>query len=172
MRLLDSVLEPVAILTVGALLMLVALVAYGHVPRPDVVSYQAQSAQGGNADAQSNSSATISQKEAAASAIAPNVYPTAPCRITGGVGGQIAGGGLSFGGSKIDAECELRETARSFAAIGRGDLALRLLCATEAAHKVLGNDCLKPTLALPPAEGAIDQIPKGTEGGLKTLQQK
>ena len=42
-------------------------------------------------------------------------------------------GGLSFGSSKLDNECDLRETARSFAALGNKLAAARILCNTKAA---------------------------------------
>ena len=74
----------------------------------------------------------------------PNVYappamPTSPCRIGGSGGASGAGIGLSFGGSKMDWECNTRETADAFARMGMPALGLMMLCRTEAVTNELGK---------------------------------
>lgn len=56
-------------------------------------------------------------KAAAATAFA-QASPTVSCFKGVGVGGQLVGGGISFSGGKIDGNCAVLETARSFANFG------------------------------------------------------
>jgi hypothetical protein len=53
--------------------------------------------------------------------------------VSSSIGASAPLGGLSFGSSKLDEQCDKRETARSFAAIGQTDAALQILCSTKAA---------------------------------------
>ena len=53
-----------------------------------------------------------------ATAFAPSVYPTVPCFKGIGVAGQGPAFGFSFGGGKVDQNCTILETARSFASVG------------------------------------------------------
>jgi hypothetical protein len=62
---------------------------------------------------------------------APAIQATHPCTISiaGGLG--VPGGGLTFGRSKVDAECDLRETARLAHEMGRTEFAFALLCSSK-----------------------------------------
>jgi hypothetical protein len=44
-------------------------------------------------------------------------------------------GGISFGGSTLDKQCDMRETARAFALLGSRYAAAKILCNTDAAKK-------------------------------------
>lgn len=74
-------------------------------------------------------------------AIAPDIFPSAPCRVSFGGAGSAPIGGLSAGFSKLDDECDKRETARAFAQLGYRTAALKILCTTKAAKKSLGERC-------------------------------
>jgi hypothetical protein len=58
----------------------------------------------------------------------PSFAPSTPCSsvVSGGVG--VAGFGISLGGSVVDEDCNLRETARLLHLIGQADAALALIC--------------------------------------------
>jgi len=73
------------------------------------------------------------------SVYAPPASPTSPCRIGGSGGASGAGIGFSLGGSKMDWECNTRETADAFARMGMPALGLMMLCRTEAITKELGK---------------------------------
>ena len=60
-----------------------------------------------------------------------NVYPTAPCMGSSTVGGAGVGFGFSIGSSWTDDECGIRETSRSFNALGLKDDAVRVLCTSK-----------------------------------------
>lgn len=105
---------------------------------------QSQTATGGNASngGQNNSQTTeFNQVHQTASAIAPDAYPTAPCRVSGSGAGSSPFFGVSFSGSKLDTECEKRETARSFALLGERTAALQVLCQTKAAKETKPTVC-------------------------------
>ena len=70
----------------------------------------------------------------------PSISPTAPCIVTGGFGLSFPGGGGSLGGGKLDKGCEERETARMLAEMGAGDLALGILCSSNAVERTIGRD--------------------------------
>lgn len=100
------------------------------------------SAQGGSvgdtgADAQSGvtNNNNYQQVRQAPSAYAPDALPSAPCRVSGSLGASSPFGGISAGGSKLDTECDSRETARAFALLGNKLAAARILCDTKAAKK-------------------------------------
>lgn len=78
---------------------------------------------------------TYQQVRQAPTAIAPDAYPSAPCRVSGSIGASAPIGGISLGGSKMDHECDKRETARSFALIGNRTAAYKILCTTKAAKE-------------------------------------
>ena len=67
----------------------------------------------------------------------PNVYPSAPCRIARSAGLSLAGGSLSGGASVEDVECTLRETARTFQALGVPEVGLHLMCTNS--HVINGR---------------------------------
>jgi hypothetical protein len=89
----------------------------------------------------SNSSTSVSnsnsyqQVRQASSAYAPDALPSAPCRVGGSAGVSSPFGGVSLGGSKLDKECDRRETARAFALLGNKLAAARILCNTKAAKE-------------------------------------
>lgn len=60
-----------------------------------------------------------------------NVYPTTNCAHSAQIGGAGVGFGFSIGGSYLDDECSLRETARSFRSMGLDADALNILCASK-----------------------------------------
>lgn len=109
---------------------------------------QSQSATGGAATASSAGQANSNVNETrvprqAPFALAPDVYPSAPCRVGWGGAASAPIGGLSVGGSKLDDECDKRETARAFSNLGFREAALKILCTTKAARKALGEGCHK-----------------------------
>lgn len=65
------------------------------------------------------------------SMVSPQVYPTAPCMGSSAVGGAGVGFGFSVGTSWKDDECGIRETSRSFAALGLKEDALKVLCSSQ-----------------------------------------
>lgn len=94
---------------------------------------------GGNATSGANLDLSINsnyrQIRQAPTAIAPDAFPSAPCRVAGGIGVSSPFGGLSLGGSKLDKDCDARETARFFALINNRTAAAKILCNTKAAKK-------------------------------------
>lgn len=60
-----------------------------------------------------------------------SVYPTAPCMGSTQGSGSGIGFGIGFGTSWTDKDCSIRETARSFAAMGLNVDALKVLCSSE-----------------------------------------
>ena len=104
---------------------------------------QSQKAYGGDAKslavARSISALNVNQESNAGTynirtvpnAIAPNVYPTAPCMGSSSVGGSGMAFGFSIGTSWVDDECGIRETARSFAGMGLNSDALKVLCSSK-----------------------------------------
>jgi hypothetical protein len=56
---------------------------------------------------------------------------SAPCRIAAGGGVSFPGGAVTLGGSIEDEECQMRENARMFAAIGDVATAKEALCLIE-----------------------------------------
>lgn len=76
-----------------------------------------------------------------ASANMPNLTSTAPCvlSMSGGLG--AAGFNIGGGKTKIDPECNIRETARTFAGLGEVGLALTIACTSEVAKAALGDAC-------------------------------
>jgi hypothetical protein len=73
---------------------------------------------------------------------------SSPCRIAGGGGLSIPGGAITFGGSVEDEECQWRENARMFGALGDKATAVEALCQIER------NKVLKTCKALAPAKAA------------------
>jgi hypothetical protein len=75
-------------------------------------------------------------------AIAPNIYPSANCHGSTGVGGAVAGFGVTFGSSWQDEDCQYRETARMFHQMGMNGDAVAVLCSSPFA--VNAPACAKP----------------------------
>lgn len=59
------------------------------------------------------------------------LYPSAPCMGTSNVGGGNPFFNIAVGTSWESKECQLRETARSFAAVGLSGDAVAILCTSE-----------------------------------------
>ena len=76
-----------------------------------------------------------------ASANMPNLTSTAPCVVSGSLGVGAAGFNIGGGKTKIDPECNIRETARTFAGLGEVGLALVIACTSEVAKTALGDAC-------------------------------
>lgn len=76
-----------------------------------------------------------------ASANMPNLTATAPCVVSGSLGVGVAGVNVGGGKTKIDPECNIRETARTFAGLGEIGLALTIACTSEVAQAALGDAC-------------------------------
>lgn len=76
-----------------------------------------------------------------ASANMPNLTSTAPCVVSGSLGVGAAGFNIGGGKTKIDPECNIRETARTFAGLGEVGLALVIACTSEVAKAALGDAC-------------------------------
>ena len=62
------------------------------------------------------------------------LYPSANCMGVGNLGVSAPGFGIGGGKSYPDPECDKRETARSFMALGYPQEALFILCSTQAAR--------------------------------------
>lgn len=84
---------------------------------------------------------TFTSQKQAFSSNAPNVFSTAPCYI--GMSAGIGLQGLNIGGgkSKLDVQCEIRETARMLIAAGELELGVKLLCLTDAASLLDEGAC-------------------------------
>lgn len=102
-----------------------------------------QSATTGDQQQSTSYSSSYTQVRQAPMAYAPDALPSAPCRVSGSAGVSAPIGGLSLGGSKLDGECDLRESARAFALIGNRNAAAKILCETKAAKKahLTAADC-------------------------------
>ncbi|MBZ5695975.1 MAG: hypothetical protein LAN36_11530 [Acidobacteriia bacterium] len=123
---------------------------------------QSQTATGGNATAnggsatatnggQSNSQTSTyvsNQVRQAPPAFAPEAIPTSPCRIAGSIGASSPVGGISLGGSKIDNECDKRQTAQALANIGATQAACKVLLNTKAAKEAHVTECDTPVKEL------------------------
>jgi hypothetical protein len=137
---------------------------------------QGQTANGGDASngGQANSQSTnytsiYKQVRQAPMAYAPDAIPSAPCRASASGGASSPFGGLALGGSKLDQECDLRETARAFALIGNTSAAARVLCETKGAKKAKLNisDCdalvapptVQVTVVPPPVQFIVPEEP-------------
>jgi hypothetical protein len=62
---------------------------------------------------------------------AGNVYPTTSCAHSAAAGASALGWGVSLGGSYLDDECGVRETARSFQNLNMTADALAVLCSSK-----------------------------------------
>jgi hypothetical protein len=112
---------------------------------------------------QANTQTTVyKQVQQAPFAYSPDAIPSAPCRVGGSAGVSAPIGGVSLGGSKLDTECDLRETARAFSLIGNRAAAAKILCQTKAAKKahLTDADCqvLEAGQAEPPAPSPVQIV--------------
>ena len=80
-------------------------------------------------------------KQVAAVALG-GLYPSAPCMGTSNVGGGNPFFNIAVGTSWESKECQVRETARSFAAIGLTQDAVAILCTSE--YAAAAPSCPKP----------------------------
>ena len=98
---------------------------------------------GGN---NSNNTNVAAPQIPVSSAYAPTSLPSAPCLKGFGIGVQSQAAGVSFGGSKVDAGCDERELARSYALLGSRLAACKILITSERSQKagVTIDDCLGP----------------------------
>ena len=80
-----------------------------------------------------------------ATAVAPPILPTVPCFKGYGGGIQTMAVGGSFGGGKVDKECEARELARSFSG-PQTTASCKILLNTKQAKDagVTMEDCMRP----------------------------
>jgi hypothetical protein len=137
--------KSIKLMLLASYLMLAASVLAQDKHEPIVT--QSQTATGGQATSSSTGQASAQTEiripRQAPAAVAPDAFPSAPCRVGFGGAASAPIGGLSIGGSKLDEECDKRETARAFAHLGFKEAALKILCTTKAAKKALGEGCYK-----------------------------
>ena len=97
----------------------------------------------------SNSNNTVNNVEASKipvnTAYAPTTFPTSPCLKSYSAGGQGTSFGFSLGGSKVDKNCALLETARSFDSVNERLAACKIKVSGEYAKKagVTLADCMQ-----------------------------
>jgi len=94
------------------------------------------------------------------------LFPSAVCMGVANGGVSAAGFGVGAGKSYRDLECDKRETARSFAAIGYTREALIILCSTEAAKVLESCPAAVPPVVTPVVE------PKAEERKISVEDQK
>lgn len=97
-------------------------------------------------DMANEQSVTFKDRAQASSAIAPGTFSSNPCSLGGSAAVSVPKLSIGGGKNKVDGECEKRETARLLGALGERELAVMLLCTTDAAT-VLGDNC-KPNVDL------------------------
>lgn len=120
------------------------------------------SASGGNATSNGDNSNNTTVNEAkipVTQAYAPTALPTVPCFKSFGLGAQTVAFGGSFGGGKIDPNCAILETARSFGIAGSW-VAYCKTMVTDKYAKAAGvtvEDCLKRYV--PPAPVIVPPAP-------------
>ena len=114
----------------------------------------------GNGDGSNNTSSTtnISEKIPVATAYAPTALPTAPCFKGFGAGVQTMAVGGSFGGGKVDKNCAILETARSFGIAGAWVAYCKVMLTDEYVKKsgTTLQDCLQRYV--PPAPVIVRNV--------------
>ena len=70
-----------------------------------------------------------------------SLYPSAPCMGTSNVGGGNPFFNIAVGTSWESKECQIRETARSFSAVGLTSDAIAILCSSE--YAAMAPSCAK-----------------------------
>lgn len=83
----------------------------------------------------------ISVPRQAPDAIAPSIYPTAPCVVGASGSGSWLTGGFGFGFGLKDHQCQKIEAAKAFQEIGQYGAALHILCTTRSARKARLKVC-------------------------------
>ncbi len=122
-------------------------------------SSSTSNATGGTASASNNSSGNQTSIETNVqapkipvdTAYAPTVLPTVTCFKGFSAGAQTMAFGGSFGGGKIDENCAILETARSFDAVGERIAACKVKISNKYAKAagVSMEDCLQASLPAP-----------------------
>lgn len=74
-------------------------------------------------------------------AIAPSIYPTAPCVVGASGSGSWLTGGFGFGFGLKDRQCQKIEAAKAFQEIGQYTAALHILCTTRSARRAHLKAC-------------------------------
>lgn len=69
------------------------------------------------------------------------LYPSAPCMGTSNIGGGNPFFNIAVGTSWESKECQIRETARSFSAVGLTNDAIAILCSSE--YAAVAPSCAK-----------------------------
>ena len=88
-------------------------------------------------------SLTIEYPQQVAGVALGSLYPSAPCMGTSNVGGGNPFFNIAVGTSWESKECQIRETARSFSAVGLTNDAIAILCSSE--YAAMAPSCAKPT---------------------------
>lgn len=126
---------------------------------------QSQSASASGNDSFYSSTTNVeAPKIPVSTAYSPTSIPTVPCFKGFGAGVQTAPVGASFGGGKIDENCAILETARSFALSGSRLAYCKTMLINKYAKKagVTLDDCMReltPTAAPAPAIAAPVPLP-------------
>lgn len=126
---------------------------------------QSQSASVSGNDSSYNSTTNVeAPKIPVSTAYSPTAIPTVPCFKGFGAGVQTAPVGASFGGGKVDENCAILETARSFALSGSRMAYCKTMLINKYAKKagVTLADCMRdvtPTAAPAPATSLPTPLP-------------
>lgn len=102
-----------------------------------------------------------------ASAIAPNINPSAVCMGSISAAGGFLGFGLSGGGSYTDKECALRENARILGQLGMVAGAVSLMCTIEEVMNSMRGQCEEAMFAT-----SREGVERQRELANKAAQQK
>ena len=106
-----------------------------------------------------------------ASANPPSVMGSHSCAVGGSAGVGVPGFNISGGRQKIDPECEVRETARLMEAFGERELAVIMLCSTEAAKASLGDKACGPSTTQEELRRRIDFLLEERERDRQTCNE-
>jgi hypothetical protein len=96
------------------------------------------------------------------------IFPSSSCMGVANLGVSGVGFGVGGGKSYVDKECDKRETARSFGALGYATEALVILCSTEAAQVL--DSC--PRAAVAPPAVACDAPAPSCPDPEKVVEQR
>jgi hypothetical protein len=112
----------------------------------------ATSSAANNGNNSNNSTTTINEaKIPVNTAYAPTALPTMGCFKGFGAGVQTAQAGVSFGGGKVDENCERLEVARSYGIAGSWDAYCRVMITNKYSKEagVTFADCMKRVTEVP-----------------------
>ena len=99
------------------------------------------SASGGASGAAASNTFSIEYPQQVAGVALGSLYPSAPCMGTSNVGGGNPFFNIAVGTSWESKECQIRETARSFSAVGLTNDAIAILCSSE--YAAVAPSCAK-----------------------------